>query len=189
MAISLFQKLKLGLRGWNRRRAESAAKRDEEFVARSTPWAKGAPAAPETRTNQVAAKTTVDLEGLQVAYLEGSGAIEHYFDTQTGEVVEPRDLDEAGRAQVTQATSRYRRVPQRNDETEALDRLAFIRTVEKQNVRQNLEAALRGTDPAGAFRRALATDRAVERAWYNFKNQRAAEAITRWLAEINFRAP
>src|SRR5688572_29251447 len=93
MAISLLQKLKLGLRGWNRRRAESAARRDEDFVARSTPWAKVAPA-PETRTNQVvAAKTTVDLEGLQVAYLEGSGAIEHYFDTQTGEVVELRDLD------------------------------------------------------------------------------------------------
>lgn len=183
MAISLFQKLKLGLRGWNRRRAESAARRDEDFVARSTPWAKVAPA-PDTRTNQVAAKTPVDLEGLQVAYLEGSGAIEHYFDTQTGEVVELRDLDEPARVQVTQATSRYRRVPQRNDETEALDRLAFIRTVEKQSVRQNLESALRGTDPAGAFRRALATDRAVERAWYNFKNQRAADAITRWLADI-----
>lgn len=187
MAISLFQKLKLGLRGWNRRRSESAAKQNEDFVARSTTWAKAAPA-PETSRNDVSgAKTPVDLEGLQVAYLEGSGAIEHYFDVQTGEVVELRDLDEAERVRVTQAPARYRRVPQRNDETEALDRLAFIRTVEKQSVRQNLESALRGTDPAGAFRRALATDRAVERAWYNFKNQRAAEAITRWLADVRAR--
>jgi hypothetical protein len=184
MAISLFQKLKLGLRGWNRRRAESAARREEDFLARSTTWAK-VPETPRTLTPEVAAaRTQVDLEGLQVAYLEGSGAIEHYFDVQTGDVVELRDLDEAGRVRVTQAPARYRRVPQRNDETEALDRLAFIRTVEKQSVRQNLESALRGTDPAGAFRRALATDRAVERAWYNFKNQRAAEAITRWLGEI-----
>jgi hypothetical protein len=38
-----------------------------------------------------------------------------------------------------------------------------------------------------AFRRALANDRALERAWYNFKNDRAIAAIETWLRQIGLR--
>jgi hypothetical protein len=34
---------------------------------------------------------------------------------------------------------------------------------------------------AEEFRRALSGDRAMERAWYNFKNDRAIAAIEQWL--------
>ena len=35
-----------------------------------------------------------------------------------------------------------------------------------------------------AFRAALATDRALERAWYNFKNDRALAVVKEWSAGV-----
>ncbi|MBV9496227.1 MAG: hypothetical protein JOZ54_18405, partial [Acidobacteria bacterium] len=65
MATSLMQKLRLAWNGWNRRREDA----QQEFLARNTSWAPATPAA----SAAAAASATgpqVDLEGLQVAYLD-----------------------------------------------------------------------------------------------------------------------
>ncbi len=158
MATSLMQKLRLAWRGWQRRREDA----DREFLARNASWgpAGAAPAA----ASAPAATKQVDLEGLQCAYLDDSGRIAYYLDMESGDVVDVHD----GRAL---APPRYRPVPRRTEASDAADRRAFV---EKMDLR------IAHAD-AAEFRAAIAKDRAVERAWYNFKNERATEAIAAWL--------
>ena len=155
---TLMQKIRLAIRGWSRRREEA----EKEFLARNT-WSVGRsqPPAPEAG----AATHAIDTEGLTVAYLDDSGRIAYYLDTESGEVVDVRD----GSAL---APPRYRRVPARSEQTDAEDRRAFA---------ASHEALAQSVGSAEEFRRALSGDRALERAWYNFKNDRAIAAIEEWL--------
>lgn len=152
------QKLRLAWSGWQRRREEA----DREFLARNASW--GPAAAPAAASRASGPK--VDLEGLQVAYLDDSGRISYYLDTETGDVVDVHDGS-------PRALPRYRPVPRRSEASDAADRRAFV---------EKLDLRIAHAD-AAEFRRAIAADRAVERAWYNFKNERATAAIEAWLAK------
>lgn len=152
------QKLRLAWSGWQRRREEA----DRDFLVRNASWGP-AGAAAAAAASQPAARQ-VDLEGLQVAYLDDSGRIAYYLDTETGDVTDVHD----GRPL---PLPRYRPVPRRTEASDAADRRAFV---EKMDLRiPHADAA--------EFRRAIAKDRAVERAWYNFKNERATAAVREWL--------
>ena len=153
---TFFQKIKLAIRGWNRRREEA----HRAFVARGTGWA--LPAQPSPSLAPGSNKGTLDMEGLVVAFLDDSGRIAYYLDTETGDVVDVRDGS-------TLAPPRYRRVPARGAEGDAEDRRAFVA----------LHPELAG---AADFRREISKDRTLERAWYNFKNDRAIAAIQAWLS-------
>ena len=67
-------------------------------------------------------------------------------------------------------------MPTRTLESEAEDRRLFAGALDPGKMRDKLAAALDPTE----FRRVLSTDRAIERAWYNFKNDRANAAIDAW---------
>lgn len=161
MATSWMQKLRLWWRGAGRRREE----RERAFLTANdwgattkSPVANESPAA-------VGRAAAADREGLQAAYLDRSGRIAYYLDGESGEVVEVHDG-------VPLAEPRYRRVPTQSDEA---DRQAFL---------ESLDAPVRARLAGGpSFRAALAQDRALERAWYNFKNDRATAAIEEWLGE------
>ena len=60
------------------------------------------------------------------------------------------------------------------------ERRDFIMMVEDSGDRARLASAEN-------FRSELARDRALERAWYNFRNDRAIAAIQKWLSEIGLR--
>ena len=174
MAVSFFQKIRLAFRGWSRRREQQ----EQEFLRKNTGWAPQ-PSAPVTPVPVAAApKTTplraIDLDGLQAAYLDASGVIAYYLDADSGEVVENRDGS-------TLDAARFKRVPMRKSEDD--DRRAFIETVESQPIR----LALMKSVASPTFRSVLASDRATERAWYNFRNSRASAAIEQWLEQIGFR--
>ena len=156
---TLFQKIRLAIRGWNRRREEA----NQEFVKRSA-WTP--PNVGRASARPVDEKP-IDMEGLTVAFLDDSGRIAYYLDTDTGEVVDVRD----GAAL---APPRYRRVPTRSAQSEAEDRRAFA---------AEHEALARCIASHEEFRRELSKDRALERAWYNFKNDRAIAAIEQWLSK------
>ena len=102
-----------------------------------------------------------------VAFLDDSGRIAYYLDTESGEVVDVRDA-------AALAPPRYRRVPARSEQSDAADRRAFA---------MKHQALLSSVGSAENFRSALSKDRALERAWYNFKNDRAIAAINAWLAQ------
>ena len=115
----------------------------------------------------------LDLDGLQVAYL--GVALAHYLDLETGDIIDlPLDADAPGDA------SRFRRVPTRTAESEAADRRLFVEELDFSRTRDHLA---RVVEDATEFRRALTEDRLVERAFFNFKNDRATQAIEEWLRE------
>jgi len=160
------QKIRLAFRGWQRRREES----EKAFLTRNASWGATTPAVAATP-----AKTrtfAIDMEGLTVAYLDDSGQLAHFLDTSDGEIVDVRIADAASYAE-----PRYRRIPSRNPTADAEDRRAFIASLDASPSR---EALARSSD-ADSFRRALSTDRTLERAWYNFRNDRAIAAIEAWL--------
>jgi len=161
------QKIRLALRGWSRRRDEAQkAWLDRERVGRA--------AAPAAAAVAAQSKSSIDIDGLTVAYLDDSGHFAHYFDTDTGDIVDVA-IDE------TREAPRYRRIPQRTAQSEAADRRAFVDGLQPSRGRDELARAIGVPE---AFRKALANDRTLERAWYSFKNDRAIAAIESWLEEM-----
>ena len=156
---TLMQKIRLAIRGWNRRREE----KDREFLARNT-WG---PGFSRVEPAKAGAPKNIDMEGLTVACLDGSGQLAHYLDIESGEVIDTRDA---------LAGDRYRRVP---TQSESADRQAFIATLEDSGDRARLSSS--------DFRNAIAADRKLERAWYNFRNDRAIASIERWLREMGLK--
>jgi hypothetical protein len=162
------QKIRLGIRGWQRRREES----EKEFLTRDASWGAAAPVAAPTPAKTRA--FAIDMEGLTVAYLDDSGQLAHFLDTSDGEIVDVRITDA-----VTYGEPRFRRIPSRNASADADDRRAFIASLDASPARN----ALARSGDADSFRRALSADRTLERAWYNFRNDRAIAAIEAWLAQ------
>jgi hypothetical protein len=116
---------------------------------------------------------SLDLDGLQVAYL--GVALAHYLDLETGDILDvPLDAEPPG------DESRYRRIPTRSPESEAEDRRLFVEHVPVSVMRDQLA---RTVGDHQAFREVLLQDRKIERAFFNFKNDRATRAIEAWLAE------
>jgi len=138
---------------------KGSQRRRDDFATRNIGWSSGGQAPPPVHagTGQARAPALhrIDRDGLLSAYLDQSGQILYYFDPSTGEVIESRE-----------PLSNYARVPTQDD---AADRDAFIKA-------HNLNVG-------ASFREAIARDRTLERAWYNFKTQRANEAIDAWLAK------
>ena len=119
----------------------------------------------------------LDLEGLQVAYLDDSGQIAYYLDTTTGDVVEVRDG-------TTPEATRFKRVPARTDRSDENERRAFAASLESSPAKDMLAGA--AASPPD-FRRLVASDRRTERAWYNFRNEQATRAIESWLRSLGLR--
>ena len=180
MAISFLQKIRLALRGWSRRREEKL----QEFLDKENGrlGRSDRPSRPVTPVDgrddrQLRPEwplSSIDLDGLLAAYHDASGQIAYYLDVETGEVVEQR-----GGAPMDAA--RYKRVP--TGGTDIAERRAFIETLEPSATRDLLMKSVN----TNAFRTALASDRTAERAWYNFRNDRAIAAIDAWLEKLGLR--
>jgi hypothetical protein len=168
---TLMQKIRLVIRGWQRRREEN----DKDFVARNASWTAAPAVVPAARVKPRA--FAVDTEGLTVAYLDDSGQLAHFLDTDTGDIIDLR-VSDAANSQLN--APRYRRVPSRSVTTEREDRRAFVASLDASPARD----ALARSAEAESFRRALSTDRTIERAWYNFKNDRAIAVIEAWLETL-----
>lgn len=167
------QKIRLAFRGWQRRREQQ----EKEFLSRNATWGAAAPNVPAAAP--VKARTfAIDIEGLTVAYLDDSGQLAHFLDTGDGEILDLRLAELSARPELCEP--RYRRIPSRSEKAEAEDRRAFIASLDPSPAR---EALARSID-SDRFRSALAADRTLERAWYNFRNDRAIAAIESWISSF-----
>jgi hypothetical protein len=169
---TFMQKIRLVIRGWQRRREDN----EKEFLARNVSWGSTPPPASTAAPAVNARSYTIDTEGLTVAYLDDSGVLAYFLDTAGGDIVDLRVTELPAHPEL--CPPRYRRVPARNEHSEAEDRRAFVASLEESSPARNRLA--RSVD-ADSFRRALASDRTVERGWYNFKNDRAIAVIEAWL--------
>ncbi len=179
MALSVIQKIRLVLRIWIRRRSESSDRRRRAFLERETSWGGSVESTPAPV--EAAVIEGIDIDGLQVAFLDESGQFAYFLDRETGEVLEQR-VNEASSSE-SHDSDRVRRVPVRGAEAEAGDREAFLDGLESSVAASIRKACL--SDDHGEFRRAISKERKIERAWYNFRNDRALVAIEGWLRTLD----
>jgi hypothetical protein len=122
----------------------------------------------------------VDWEGLTVAFENRSQKITHFFDRETGDVVQVLDRD-AERHAALSGDPRYAALPKDSGERSLGDLEEFARHSEDAGCRDDLTRALRAPDPAAGFRDALRRHPKEEAHFFQFKERRARERALEWL--------
>lgn len=123
----------------------------------------------------------IDWEGLVVAFENRSHKITHFFDRQTGDVVQVLDR-ETERHATYAADSRYTALPRDSGERSRGDLVDFASHCEDAACRRDLEAALSSSGP-DAFRAALVKHPKEEAHFFQFKERRARERAVEWLRQ------
>jgi Uncharacterised protein family (UPF0158) len=124
----------------------------------------------------------IDWEGLTVAFENRSQKITHFFDRETGDVVQVLVRDEARHAELA-GNPRYRALPKDHGERSRGDLEDFAAHCEDEDCRRDLSKALEEADSATAFRRALLAHPREESHFFQFKERRAKERAVEWLKE------
>jgi hypothetical protein len=122
-----------------------------------------------------------DWEGLVVAFESRSRQITHFFDRETGDVVQVLERDTARHAAMA-ADPRYAALPRDSGERSHGDLEDFVATCEETGCRRDLSAALAEADPVAAYRSALIRHPKEEARFFQFKQRRARERAEEWLA-------
>jgi hypothetical protein len=124
----------------------------------------------------------IDWEGLVVAFENRSHRITHFFDRQTGDVVQVVAERDAARHAALSDDSRYAALPRDSGERSRGDLAEFTSHCEDDACRRDLAAALGQPDPISAFREALRAHPKEEAHFFQFKERRARERAIEWLA-------
>ena len=122
----------------------------------------------------------IDWEGLVVAFENRSRKITHFFDRQTGDVVQVLERD-TGRHAALSADPRYAALPLDAGERSRGDLEAFAAHCDDADCRRDLEGALGAPDAAASFRTALLKHPKEEAHFFQFKEKRARERAVEWL--------
>jgi len=121
----------------------------------------------------------IDWEGLVVAFENRSHKITHFFDRQTGDVVQVLDRDAARHAALS-GDPRYAALPKDSGERSRGDLEDFAAHCDDADCRKDLESALASPAP-DAFRAALLKHPKEEAHFFQFKERRARERAVEWL--------
>ena len=124
----------------------------------------------------------IDWEGLTVAFENRSQKITHFFDRETGDVVQVLVQDTARHAELA-GDPRYQALPKDQGERTRGDLEDFAEHCEDEACRRDLSKALEDADFAAAFRRALLGHPKEESHFFQFKERRAKERAVAWLKE------
>ena len=122
----------------------------------------------------------VDWEGLIVAFENRSQKITHFFDRETGDVVQVLVREEERHASLA-GDPRFAALPRDGGERSFGDLEDFVRHCEDAECRRDLGSALGAPDPASAFRDALRRHPKEETHFFQFKERRARERAIEWL--------
>lgn len=128
-----------------------------------------------------AGQLEIDWEGLVVAFESRSRQITHFFDRETGEVLQVLERD-ADRHAAMAADRRYAALPRDSGERSHGDIEDFVATCEDPGCRRDLSTALASSDPVAAYRAALLRHPKEEARFFQFKQRRARERAEDWLA-------
>ncbi len=124
----------------------------------------------------------IDWEGLVVAFENRSQKITHFFDRQTGDVVQVLATDAARHAALS-ADPRYAALPKDQGERSRGDLDAFAAHCEDADCQRDLRKALESPDPPPAFRDALRRHPKEEAHFFQFKEKRARDRAVEWIKE------
>ncbi len=124
----------------------------------------------------------IDWEGLTVAFENRSQKITHFFDRESGDVVQVLVQDAARHAELS-ADPRYAALPKDQGERTRGDLEDFAAHCEDSDCRRDLSKALASNDSATAYRQALLAHPKEETHFFQFKERRARERAVEWLKE------
>lgn len=124
----------------------------------------------------------IDWEGLIVAFENRSHLITHFFDRQTGDVVQVLDRD-VERHTALSADPRYVALPRDAGERSLGDLEHFAAHCQDAACGADLASALSAGDPVHGFRDALRKHPKEEAHFFQFKERRARERAMEWLKE------
>jgi len=124
----------------------------------------------------------IDWEGLVVGFESRSHKITHFFDRETGDVVQVLTKDAARHAELS-ADGRYAALPRDQGERSRGDCEDFAAHCLDETCRRDLTAALAQEDFAGQFRQTLLRYPKEEAHFFQFKERRAKERAIAWLKE------
>jgi hypothetical protein len=124
----------------------------------------------------------IDWEGLVVGFESRSHQITHFFDRETGDVVQVLVKDAARHAELS-ADGRYAALPRDQGERSRGDCEEFAAHCLDVACRRDLTAALAQEDFARQFRQTLLRYPKEEAHFFQFKERRAKERAVAWLKE------
>jgi hypothetical protein len=127
----------------------------------------------------------LDWDGLIVAFESRSAQITHFFDRETGDVVQCVKERDPKRHEELSSSKRYIALPKDKGERSIGDMEMFLGVVDEEKLRGKLAAALSAEDPPLAFREALESDPREEARFFQFKHRRARERAQEWLASMD----
>src|SRR5688572_23224767 len=125
----------------------------------------------------------LDWEGLAVAFESRSQQITHFFDRESGDVVQVLEADAERHAEMS-ADPRYVAVPRDSGERSRGDLEEFAALCEDPACRKDLSAALSSDDPVKVYRSALLRFPKEEALFFRFKERRARERAKEWLTGL-----
>jgi hypothetical protein len=125
----------------------------------------------------------LDWEGLVVAFESRSRQITHFFDRQSGDVVQVLERD-AARHSAMSSDPRYVAVPRDSGERSRGDLEEFAAQCEDAECRRDLSSALAVPDSVAAYRNALLRHPREEARFFQFKQRRARDRAEQWLTAI-----
>ena len=127
----------------------------------------------------------IDWDGLVVAFESRSQLITHFFDRETGDVVQcVRDREPRRHEELT-SSPRFLALPRDQGERGLGEMGLFLAEVESPLLADRLRASLGAPDPALSFREALQTDAREEAKYFQFKHRRAVARAQAWLSSLN----
>ena len=124
----------------------------------------------------------IDWEGLIVGFESRSHKITHFFDRQTGDVVQVLEKDAQRHAELS-ADRRYAALPRDEGERSRGDLADFAEHCADEACRRDLLRSLAADDAAGEFRSTLLRYPREEAHFFQFKERRAKERATEWLKQ------
>jgi Uncharacterised protein family (UPF0158) len=124
----------------------------------------------------------IDWEGLIVGFESRSHKITHFFDRQTGDVVQVLVKDAQRHAELS-ADPRYAALPRDEGERSRGDLEEFAAHCADEACRRELAEALAKDDAAGEFRKTLLRYPKEEAHFFQYKERRAKERAKSWLQE------
>jgi hypothetical protein len=122
----------------------------------------------------------IDWEGLIVGFESRSHKITHFFDRQTGDVVQVLEKDAQRHAELS-ADRRYAALPRDEGERSRGDLEDFAAHCADEGCRRDLADALTRDDAAGEFRKTLLRYPKEEAHFFQYKERRAKERAVEWL--------
>ena len=126
----------------------------------------------------------IDWEGIVVAFESRSQLITHFFDRESGEVVQVvKERDPRKHDELT-ASSSFIALPKDQGERGLGEIELFLSELENERLVERLRKTLSDGDPELSFREALRADGREESKFFQFKQRRARERAEAWLSSM-----